>query len=398
MIGTVLKISLLRLLNSKQDLLLIFVVPILFFSIFAMIFSRGVGSRVKTVSVSIVNDDPSPQTATVIQRLLQADELKRATGIGSTTDQWPIEKLARAIMSSRNVEVVVYFPPDFAKVQQTDQPKTVQILNEGTNPVSSRIVEAALSKALLQDIPQFQLPASTVQLASGVSTGSGAVHLASHAPPSLPVEHRSVFASNKHEPKIAMYAAGIAVMFLLFSSIGAGASLLEEKEAGTLERLLGSRLSIGQLLLGKWLYIAGLGCLQLTVMFVWGWLVFDVDLAGHWLGFAVISTATSAACASFALFLAVLCKSRTQLNGVALVVVLSMSALGGSMIPRYLMSESMQQLGRLTFNGWALDAYKKIFWYDLTVAAIKTEILVLLGIATVLGLAARAFANQWSLR
>ena len=34
------------------------------------------------------------------------------------------------------------------------------------------------------------------------------------------------------------------------------------------------------------------------------------------------------------------------------------------MFPRFLMSETMQKFGLLTFNGWALDGYLKVFWRD----------------------------------
>ncbi len=91
-------------------------------------------------------------------------------------------------------------------------------------------------------------------------------------------------------------------MFLLFSASGTGASLLEEREAGTLGRLLTSRLSVTELLLGKWLYAATLGFVQLCVMFLWGQVFFGVDLLGHLPGFVAMSAVTTAACASFAIF------------------------------------------------------------------------------------------------
>ena len=34
------------------------------------------------------------------------------------------------------------------------------------------------------------------------------------------------------------------------------------------------------------------------------------------------------------------------------------------MFPRFLMSETMQKFGLLTFNAWALDGYLKVFWRD----------------------------------
>ena len=139
-----------------------------------------------------------------------------------------------------------------------------------------------------------------------------------------------------------------------------------------------------------------LGMVQISAMFVWGQVVIGVDLVGHLPGFLAMSAATTAASASFALFLAGICKTRNQLNGVAVVLVLSMSALGGSMIPRYIMSDAMRRFGRFTFNGWALDGYQKIFWYDLPVSAVKTEVAVLLGIAAMFGLATSLLAHRWS--
>ena len=57
-------------------------------------------------------------------------------------------------------------------------------------------------------------------------------------------------------------------------------------------------------------------------------------------------------------------RSRAQLSGISTIVILTMSALGGSMFPRFLMSETMQKLGLVTFNAWALDGYIKVFWRD----------------------------------
>lgn len=451
----VLKVSLLRLWNSRQEVLLIFVVPVLFFSIFALIFSRGVGFKPKQVRVSIVNDDDSQLSLRVVQRLQQRDQLSQVTGVGRTEADWPAERLSRTLISRMNAEVVVYFPRGYADSLQTNDPASVQILSEGTNPVSSDVVEAILAQAIALEqatlkqsaINQSAIAYSVANSQTGSqrtialespSANGGTRSMASQlltAQPdfivqpvsgsnSLPqptsrtqshsntdvqvneslssstenlflFDKQNVFASNKHQPKVAMYAAGIAVMFLLFSASGAGASLLEEKEAGTLGRLMSSKLSVGELLAGKWLYIWFLGLMQITVMFVWGQLVFQVDLLGHLPGFVLMAVATAAATASFALFLASVCRTRNQLNGISMVVVLGMSAIGGSMIPRYIMSESMQRLGKFTFNGWALDGFKKVFWFDLPITAIRTELLVLFSIAVLFALAANLLVRNW---
>lgn len=399
MIGTIVKISLLRLWNSKQELVLIFLVPILFFSIFAVIFSRGVGQTGKVIRISFINDDTSEETTRIIRRALERKEITLATGIGATTPEWPIERLSKAMISRFKADIVVYFPPGFGGAMNSIAPTAVQVLNEGTNPVSSQITQAIVGQAIAIESATKPANKPRVRFASATGLGFGAAvepETIENAAANVPFDAKNVFATNKHQPKIAMYAAGIAVMFVLFSANGAGASLLEEREAGTLGRLLTSKLTITQLLCGKWVYITLVGFVQLLTMFAWGQLVFGVNLTGHLQGFTFMAVATSAASASFAIFLATFCKSRSQLNGFSIVLVLSMSAVGGSMIPRYIMSDSMQRLSKFTFNGWALDGFNKLFWHDLPVSAIRVEVCVLCSIALLFALASRVFAHNWS--
>jgi ABC-2 type transport system permease protein len=66
------------------------------------------------------------------------------------------------------------------------------------------------------------------------------------------------------------------------------------------------------------------------------------------------------------------------------------------MVPRYIMSEGMRRWGQLTFNAWALDGFKKVFWYDASVAALRLEVSVLLVIAILLAFMARLVASRWA--
>ena len=65
------------------------------------------------------------------------------------------------------------------------------------------------------------------------------------------------------------------------------------------------------------------------------------------------------------------------------------------MVPRYVMSETMQRLGKVTFNAWALDGYTKVFWRDLPLPALAPEIAVLLAVAAALFAVARLLARRW---
>jgi ABC-2 type transport system permease protein len=196
---------------------------------------------------------------------------------------------------------------------------------------------------------------------------------------------------------VSYYAAAIGVMFLLFTMTTAMRSLVQEEESGTLERLLSTDLTMGRLLFARWAFATALGCVQLAVMFLWGWAVFGLDLfgPGHLAGTAVMTLAAAAAAATFGLVLGTVCRSAAQLQGLATVVVLLMSALGGSMVPRYLMPEAMQRVGLLTFNAWAVRGYEKVLWRDAAVTALWPEVTLLSGL-TIAGLAvARLVARRW---
>jgi ABC-2 type transport system permease protein len=176
---------------------------------------------------------------------------------------------------------------------------------------------------------------------------------------------------------------------------GAGGVLLDEVEAGTLERLLSTRIGMSELLFSKWLFLTLVGAAQLVVMFTWGWLVFGLPLFSHIPGFVVMTSVTAGAAAALGLVLATVARSRAQLSGFSTILILTMSALGGSMFPRFLMSETMQKFGLLTFNGWALDGYLKVFWRDARLMELWPQVLVLAASTVVFLASARVLARRW---
>jgi ABC-2 type transport system permease protein len=211
----------------------------------------------------------------------------------------------------------------------------------------------------------------------------------------IPVITRDVVGENKNNKMVSFYAAAIGVMFLLFTASGAGGSLLDEAESGTLDRVLSSRVTMGTLLAGKLCYCVLLAFAQLVLMFTWAWVVFKVDFPSHIPGFVVMGLSTAFAVGAFGMLLASICRTRAQLGPLSTLVILLMSSIGGSMFPRYFMSEAMQKAGLLTINAWAIDGFTKVFWRDEPVSHLWPQVLVLLAIGIVLSAIARRLARRW---
>ncbi len=398
---TVMKIGLLRLLNNPLELALTFVVPILFFSIFALIFGRGIGrNRGVALEVAVIDEDDS-QASEEFQDLLQATEGVKIVPTGDENDPGaPVSRAAvQELVRLGRIDAAVVIPAGFGEqVSTTEDVAELEVLNDSSDPIATTMLSVLLRQTVgavrgrrqarrargLGDVLQLRLRAAR-----------GEVILDDGQTPKVEIREIDVLGERSANPTVAMYAAGISVMFLLFSAANFGGSLLEEQEAGTLERLLSSRLSLGGLLFGKWLFLMCIGSLQIFVMLAWAQLVFQVDVSRHLGGVILMSLATVAASASLGLFLAALCRTRAQLQAIGLTTVLVMSALGGSMVPRYLMSDELQRIGQYTFNAWAIDGFVKLLWRDEPASHVLREAGVLAVMAVAIGVLALILARRW---
>jgi ABC-2 type transport system permease protein len=193
---------------------------------------------------------------------------------------------------------------------------------------------------------------------------------------------------------VAYSAGAVAFMFLLFASVHGAVSLLEEQESGILDRVLAGPGGIGVLVNGKFLYLVAQGLVQVSVIFLVAWLVYQVDLPGHFGAWLCVSIAACISAAGLAMLLATACRTRRQAQTIANTVILILSAVGGSMVPRFLMPDLLQSLGWLTPNTWALEAYSGIFWRGESLLAVVTPVLLLIFTGLAGWLLARVLAGR----
>lgn len=199
------------------------------------------------------------------------------------------------------------------------------------------------------------------------------------------VEEENVAGRSAGLNNIAYSAGAVAVLFLLLSAVHGAVTLFEERESGVLERIVAGPGTTVVLVNGKFLYLVVQGFVQVGVIFLVAWLVHGVDLPGHWWQWTLTTLAAAAAAAGLALAITTAFTTRQQALTFANIAVLILSALGGSMVPRFLMPRVLQEVGWATPNAWALEAYTSIFWRDETASALLLPV-GLLVVAAVLGL------------
>ncbi|HKO55286.1 MAG TPA: ABC transporter permease [Thermoanaerobaculia bacterium] len=408
MILSVMRAGWLNLRRDRAALMLSFVVPIVFFSIFAGLFARR--NTTPKVSVVIADEDRSDNSRRLIEALRAEPALKVRTADDTAA--------ATALVKRGTVPVAIIIPKGFGTTrirfgqQQKSDAPAFRLLTDSADPIAPQVANGLLQKTIMTAMPELMMDGGVEAMDkwSGGLTPEQRASLDKNmawlrAQPAakrrqgggelINITMTDVVGETKRNPVVALFAAGIGVMFLLFTASNGGGALLEEAESGTLDRILTTRLTLTQLLLGKLVYLWTLGTLQLIVMFTWGAVVFRLELLRHLGGFAIMALATTLATSAFGLFLASLSRTRAQLGAISTLVVLTVSAIGGSMFPRFLMPEWVQKAGLVLFNSWALDGFTNVFWREEPLTVLVAPVAVLIGYALVFFVIARQLTRRW---
>ena len=427
MIFAIVRTALIGLRRDRGALALSFILPIAFFSIFAVIFGGRRDSTPK-VSVLVVDEDHSTASQRMIQGLEREGSLsvkKKPAAKRGVEQADYTAATAEAAVKDGTAPVALIIPHGFGEnpisfVAPSQNRPTIHLLKDSSDMVAPQVIAGLLQKVAMTAMPDIMAeqgskvmdeyaggftPEQKERIDAGLEelrkreSAEAASPPAASADPNrgmpIAVTASDVVGENKNNPMVTFYAAAIGVMFLLFTASSAGGSLLDEADSGTIDRVLSSRVTMGTLMGGKLCFCMLLAFSQLVVMFIWAWLVFKIDFIPHIPGFVIMGISTAFAVGAFGMLLASICRTRAQLGPLSTLVILIMSSVGGSMFPRFLMPEAMQKAGLLTINAWAIDGFTKIFWRDEPVSHLWPQVAVLLGVGVVLFAIARRLARRW---
>ncbi len=406
--------------NIRQDrivLLLGYLVPLAFFSIYAgiAVLSRNSpppGPAAARV-LAVVDGDRSDTSRRFILHLWSQPGLVVREEAAA---RQPYDRdTAAAAMRDGQVGAVLAIPPGFGAAPLDflpgGVPAQLDLVVDPSDPLAIPAYGGMVQQAALALTPDVLLGSGpqSVEGWTGGLTPDQRRRLAARfegdgRAPGVPVQARqavTVSVGVAHaaapDPTVAFYAAAMGVMTILFTATGAATSLVEESETGILARVLSSRMSMFQLLSGKLLFTAAFCLSQLAAIFVWAMLLFHLDLLSHLGGWLLISVPTAFAAAAFSLAIAAFCRTRARNFAMSGLIVLAMGALGGSMFPRFLMPGILQSLGLVTFNAWALDGFTKVFWQQAPSVLLWPQVLALAAFAVLFFLVALRLARRWDL-
>lgn len=368
MILAVAKVMALQTVRDRGAIALAFILPPLIFSIFATIFSGTAGSDTN-LSVAVLDLANTPFSTKL------AGSIKNIDGITVSDPETRTRDFAAHLVERGAVDnsIVILPPPT-----QDTQISQILILSNSSTQMTGSMLNGHMQRLIQQEFPSVTIRRSVPlfnqliggmtatqenNLAENLSSIDTAgkppdTSLGSRDDQSELVEMALVGGNNSSQDIVSYFAGAIAFMFLLFSSMQAAISLIEERQSSIIDRVAAGPGGVDVLVLGKFLFLTLRGTCQVALIFLFAWVFYSVNIEGNFIGMIIVTIVAAMTASSLALFAASACTTRQQANAISSFVVLVFSAIGGSMIPRFLMPEWLQTLGWATPNAWIIEAYK----------------------------------------
>jgi ABC-2 type transport system permease protein len=375
----------------------LFLMPMMFIVVMSTalqgLFNTGTDTQPRHLPV--VDLDRGEYAAQVIDALDNVDGIEVET-------TWEGETLTReraeTLVADGDQSVVVLFPADFstqieARAEDDGATATIELIADPAAPIqfiapiqgmvfgaAERVAEIEVAQAHITEIladafaglpPEMQPGSNQITVEMNESS---VVELKQVAPAEMKIEVEP----DTYQQNVPGYTI-LGVFFIVGTM---ASSILQEKREGTFRRLLVAPLLRPILLAGKILPYYFVNLIQIAIMFSVAHLLFGMAF-GNPVALVVISMALAAAATGLGIMIAALGKTDAQVSGLATLLTLTLSALGGCLMPTYIMPSFLETLSRFTPNAWAMQGFQDVLVRGYGLAGILPEAGILLGFAAV---------------
>ena len=370
------------LLKDRMAVIWMVVLPLGVTTIMGLVFGGfGRESEAVVIDLPVVDQDGGEMAAVVLDILSQTESLHVETEYD--------EETARQLVSDGKRAGVVIIPQGFSDAITSGRPTALELIvapGGQTAPLLEGMVRGVASTfSSVQTTVEVVI--SEVQRATGsydldyegIARRVVAIALERLEDPPVRARITTVGSAEEEFNIFDQMVPGYAVMFAMFTVLSAAGGILEEKERGTFKRLLIAPIPRWSLLGGKLMaqFLTGVG--QIALMFLFGALVFHVNLGSSPLGLLLVTLATCWATTSLGILLVAVIRSRKQIHPITTLIILGSSAIGGSWYPLFMMPKAVQQVARVTLVAWAMEGYNRLMilggsladvWVDIGVLAL----------------------------
>ncbi len=171
------------------------------------------------------------------------------------------------------------------------------------------------------------------------------------------IHEQSISADVKPVGSFQYYAAAMGVMFLLMTVVQGVSAMILEKEQEVYKRLLVSKLSYTNYLVGKMVGLIIVCLVQATIIIIGTKLIYGVDWGDSIAGIMLMTFSFVISACGLGVLVGSFIKKEKSFNIAGSLGTQIMAALGGSMVPIYVFPDWVATATKILPNGLALQTY-----------------------------------------
>jgi ABC-2 type transport system permease protein len=368
--------------QDKGDLLFSLFLPII---VFALMYFGFSGDTIFHGTASIVNEDTGGTYATeLVRKLEQLDNVDIKV---YTMDQ------AEERLDSSDLLMFLYIPKGFSDNLSAGKPARLIFRQRGNGGQEGQIV-ASLIDGIVGDINrEIQVYSRVTEALEGTDASQSGIDTVIQQHLTQETEHPIVKVTETtvgSSPNLVnQFLPGVVNMFVLFAITISARAIVEERKKGTLERLLTTRLSVGQLFFGKFLASLSRGLIQTIILLVLAYAVFQIFTPLSFLECIVIAILFAGAAGALGLVIATIARSEDAATWIAVFFTMAMVMLGGSFfdIPE---GSALYTISRFSIITYANEAFRTIIAEGGSISELGMQMGIMAGVMVV-GLAISRF-------
>jgi ABC-2 type transport system permease protein len=336
-------------LRDRGDLSFSLLLPV---AVFALMYGAFSEHSTFHGAAHVVNEDPAGKYSKLLIERLRTDA-------GLEVEIHPAAEAERKLAKS-DLQLVLFIPGDFSRNLDAGKKASLIFRQRGNGGQEGQIV-AGMIKSIAGQIDQEIQVVRKVEEARGSQKDgagdTGAVYRFLDRERKHPIVEVVETAIGGRPDPARQFFPGIMTMFILFAISLSARTIVEERKRGTLERLMTTRLTPGELFAGKFLSGVFRGFVQTFVLTLLACLVFRFFTPVAFLGTLLVALVFAAAASALGLLIAVLVRTEAAATWVAVFVTMCMTMLGGTFfaIGR---GSVWETLSRISLNTYANDAVK----------------------------------------
>ena len=363
-------------LQDKADMAFSLLLPVV---TFALIYGAFGGQGLFHGTAYIVDEDTNGVYA---QQLVDSIKKQDSLTVQMLTRTDAVNKLDRA-----NLDMVFFIPPDFSANLNMGQPAVVTIMQRGNGGQDGQIVASIIDGVVSEVNQQFSATAQVDQALAGQNIPPAKIALTTmqfldreHQYPLVGITEVSV---GSKPNTVNDFLPGIITMYVLFSISLTAAAINDERKKGTLERLITTRLTIGELFSGKFLASVFRGFIQTFILLALSYAVFQIFTPLTFVESLLIAILFAMACSSIGLIITSIARTGEASTWAGVFFTMIMTMLGGTFFT-ISKGTTLYTFSKLSINGYANTAFKTLL-NNGSISTLGIEISVMVGV-TVVGL------------